>query len=332
MAGVKALRKIQMGKESTAGTIVAATTLWRGMGTLDDQREVVFPTEDVGIISGTTRSYVRKLGGAISLESVEATFEQLPHILEAGVKQVGSGVVDTGGSGYVYSYPMTVDTINTVQTYSIEGGDNQQAEVMEYSYVESFELTGTAGEAIMMSASLLGRQVQNQAFTGSVSIPTVEEILFTKARLYIDASGGTIGATQLSDTLLGFALSVKTGLIPKYTANGELYFQFAQMTAPEVTLQLTYEHNGSAVAEKTAWRDLDTRLMRLEIDGSALSSAGTFTYKTLRIDLAGIYEDFEPLGDQDGNDILTCTLRARYSPADALFAEFVVVNELSAIP
>ena len=46
MAGSRALRKIQLGKETTAGIAVAATTLWRGMGTVKDNREVVFPEED----------------------------------------------------------------------------------------------------------------------------------------------------------------------------------------------------------------------------------------------------------------------------------------------
>src|SRR4030042_1438141 len=102
MAGIKALRKIQLGGETTSGTAVAATALWRGMGTLEDQREIVFPAEDVGFLSGLDRSYVPKLAGAISFEDVEATFEQLPYIFEAGVKTVAAGRDGTQGAGYVY--------------------------------------------------------------------------------------------------------------------------------------------------------------------------------------------------------------------------------------
>ncbi len=58
MAGARALRKLQFGKETTAGTNVDATTIWRGMGTIKDEREVVFPAEDVGILGGTDRSYI----------------------------------------------------------------------------------------------------------------------------------------------------------------------------------------------------------------------------------------------------------------------------------
>ena len=46
--------------------------------------ETVFPEEDIGIFGGVDRSYIPKTGGQIVLEGV-ATFEQLPHILDAGV-------------------------------------------------------------------------------------------------------------------------------------------------------------------------------------------------------------------------------------------------------
>ena len=47
--------------------------------------------------------------------------------------------------------------------------------------------------------------------------------------------------------------------------------------------------------------------------------------------MAGVYEDWSVLQDQDGNDVVTATLRVRYSPADTLKAEYTVVNELSAL-
>ena len=157
--------------------------------------------------------------------------------------------------------------------------------------------------------------------------------MFTKSKLYIDAVGGTLGTTLVSDTLLGFEFSVKTGIIPKFTANGQLYFGVHQFTMPEILLKLTYEHNASAITEKTAWRNQTPRQCRLAIEGSALGTPGTtYTYKTLRIDLAGKYEKFDPLGEQNGNDVLTCTLRARYNSTAALFAALTICNELASIP
>ena len=138
MPGVKALRKIQLGDESSAGTPVAASTIWRGMGTISDQREVVHVEEDVGYLSGTDRTYVPKLFAELELEETEATFEQLPHILEMSLKDE-TPAQDGTGSGYIYQYEFPTTTQPTIQTYTIEGGDDQQAEEMViYRQFEDF--------------------------------------------------------------------------------------------------------------------------------------------------------------------------------------------------
>lgn len=114
--GIKALRKLQLGAETTAGTAVAADTLWRGLGGIEDQREVIFPDEDIGYLSGKARNYIPKLGAAVVMEAVPATFEALPVILSAGVKNVITGVTDTGGSGKVYTYTFPTTSANSITT------------------------------------------------------------------------------------------------------------------------------------------------------------------------------------------------------------------------
>jgi hypothetical protein len=204
---------------------------------------------------------------------------------------------------------------------------------MEYGFVESFKLSGKGGEALMMSAEWKGRQIVVSSFTTAATLPTVEEILFSKGLLFIDTAGGTIGATTKSNTLLGMDLDAKTGIVPVFAADGQLYFSFTKTTEPEVLLKVTFEHDATAQAEKIAWRAGTARQIRLKWSGSALTTAGTtYTYKTLIIDLAGKWEKFDKLGEQDGNDIVTGTFRARYNATAALFAEMIVVNELASLP
>lgn len=331
MAGVKALRKIQIGKESTKGTAVAATTIWRGMGTIQDDREVTFVEEDVGYISGIDRTYIAKLGGSITFDEVPATFEQLCYILEAGII-AETPAQDGAGSGYIYDYVFPTTAANTIRTYTIEGGDNTQAEEMEYAFVTGFTLSGKPNEAWTMSADWVGRQVTNTSFTGSLTIPSVEELLFNKSKLYIDDTGGTIGTTQKTSTFLECTINVNTGLMPVQTGDGNLYFTFDKTVMPEITVDVTFEHDGTATAEKTNWRNQTARLLRVLVQGNALSSAGTtYTYKTAQFDFAGRWETFEKIDEQDGNDIIKATLRSRYVVADTLFAEMLIVNELSSL-
>jgi len=324
--GSKALRKIQLGFETTAGTAVAADTLWRGLGMIKDNRETITVDEDIGYLSGKVRNYCPKYEAGLSMPPVPATFEQLPVILNAGVKSVLTGATDTGGSGKVYTFTFPTTSANTIATATLENGDDTQAEEMEYSFVQSFEIAGNGGEALTMSADWIGRQVSKTTFTSSVTAPaTVEEILFGKGKLYIDAT--TIGTTEKSSTLLGMSLQVNTGWVAKYAANGALYFSWPQSTKPEILLNVTFEHNATAVTEKDAWKAGTTRLIRAKFEGSALTTAGTFTYKTLIVDLAGRWESFDEIGEMNGNDIVTGTFRAGYDATSAKFAEIKVVNQ-----
>ena len=328
MPGVKALRKIQIGRESTAGTAVPATEIWRGEGTGEDQRTVVFPAEDVGYLSGTNRSYTPRVYGAIDLASTPATFEQLPHILEGGVSAV-SATAD--GSGYIRVYPFPTTAANTIKTYTIEAGDNQQAEEMEYSFVESFSLEGRVGEAWNMTAAWRGRQWTPTTYTGALSLVAVEEMLFSKSKLYIDSASDAFGTTVKSDTLLAANLAATSGIMPVFTANGELYFSFVKTVMPEVVLTITFEHDGTATAEKAAWRAGTARNIRLLCEGSALGTPGGFTKKSALIDLSGKWEAFAAIADENGNDTITGTFRARYDTTAAHFATITVVNEIAAL-
>lgn len=333
MAGIKPLRKIQLGRETTAGTAVNATTIFRAQGVLENQDEYVWPEEHVGFISGVDRVYVPKKFGALSMPSFPATFEQILHILEAGVKAITTGTADGAGSGKIYTYTFPTTAKNTIKTYTIETGDDQEAEEMEYGFVESFVMEGKGGEAWMVGSEWRGRQVVNSTFTSALSLVTVEEMLFSKTKLYVDTTGGTIGTTQKSNTLLGAKLDVTTGWVPKWTADGATTFSFAKLTEPKVTLELTYEHDGTATAEKAAWRAGTPRLIQLLVTGNALTTAGTsYSNKTVAINLAGKYEKFNALEEEDGNDIVTCTFVARYNSTSTKFAEVIVVNEVASVP
>lgn len=332
MAGIVPLQKLQIGRETTAGTAVAATTIWRGKAAMiEDSLQVVPVDEQIGLLSGTDRTYIPFTEGKVSMPATEASFEQLPHILEAGIK-TATPAQDGVGSGYVYTYAFPTTSKNTLKTYTLEAGDDQQEEELAYAFVEKFTLEGKSKEAVMVSADWIGQAVAPSSFT-SLNLATVETLLFQKTKLYIDAVGGTLGSTQVSNTMLGFKLDVTTGWHTKYTGDGTLNYSFIEAGMPEVLLEMTWEHNSSAVTEKANWRAQTARQIQLKIEGGALGTPGTsYTYKTLKINLAGKWEKFSVLGNQDGNSIVTATLRAKYNSTAALFGSLIVVNELTTLP
>lgn len=332
MPGVKKLRRIQFGKEATPGTAVPATRIWRGVGALEDLRELKFPEEDIGLLGGSDRSYIPSIQAALSMDDIEASYEQLPVLLTAGVAALTTGVADGSGSDFVYTYNIATNAQPTITTFTLEGGDDQQEEEAEYCFVDSFKLSGKSQEAVMMSAEWIGRQITSSSFTGSLALTTVDTILFQQATLAIDTAGGTYGATPVSNSLLAFDLEVKTGIMPYWTANGNKYFTAHKGVGQEITLKLTFEHDANVNLEKVAQRAETPRLIRLKVTGPAVTTAGTtYSNKTLIIDLPGKWTMFEPLDDQDGDDTVTGEFHSAYNATVGNAGKFIVVHELSTI-
>ncbi len=333
-SGVKTLRKIQLGREGTAGVAVPATTIHRGVAIMpsDDQTKVM-PDENVGLSSKTTRQYTPKKHASLSFPSTEATFQTIQHVLEAGVKTV-TPVQDGAGTGYVNSYPLPSGDANTIKTYTIEGGDNKIVEEIENSFVVEFELSGKKNESWMLSSNWQGRQSTVSAFTAGLSIPAVSEMLFNRSKLYIDNVGGTIGTTQIANGWLEAKLKIVTGLKAQFTGDGNLYFSFVDFIGAKATLELSLLHNAATAAERVLWRSDTPRQIRMLIEGRTLGTAGTtYSKETFRADMAGLYTSFGPPNDEDeGSNVNKVTFECAYDATAALFCDLLLVNELSAVP
>ncbi len=324
--GVKGLRKIQIGQETTAGTAVAATTIWRGNGVIRDAREITIVEEDIGLLTGQGRSFVGRLLAQLEMEDTPATFEQLPYILCAGLMADTDGSADGGGSGYIYTYNLSTNAQATPKTFTIEQGDNARVDEMEYSVVTEWRLSGAPGEALQMSASWIGRQSTDAEFTAGQSVPSVEEILFGKGKLYIDAT--TIGTTQKTGTFLGFELTGVSGFQAVESADGNLYFYAIKQGSPKITGVLILEHDATGEAEINAARAETNRLIRMVFEGSALTTAGTaYTYKSLVIDAPIKYTEVPAVEDQDGDDVVRLPFEVIFDGTNNF--SIVVVNQLA---
>lgn len=331
MSGIKPLRKTQMGKQPS-GTAVAATTIWHGNAMAEDVRVIKYIGADVGYLSGEDTTYTPKLDANLLLESTPATFEQFPHVLEMNVKKVTTGTADGSGAGKIYTYTFPTTAIPTLGYYTIETGDNQAVEEVDYCFGTDLTLTGNEGEAWMMGSTLRGRQVSVSSFTTSATLPAVEVILFQKTKLYIDAIGGSFGGTLKSNTLLAAQFTYKNGARAKYTADGELYFSFVQPTAPEARLKLTFEHDAISVAAKVDWRAETPKKIRLIATGSAFTAGSAYSAKTMIIDMVGKWEKFGKVGERNGNDILEGEFVGKYNSTAGDYGKVIVVNKVTALP
>lgn len=332
MAGRKALRFIQLGREVTAGTEVDATTRWRGIGTILDTRKIERVNEDVAIIGGTTRTNQPMKGGSLAMSQL-ATFEQFLHILEASVK-TATPSQDGAGTDYIYTYLCPSTSGNTIKTYTIEGGDDNGEEQMLYCFVKDWTLSGSGRNAWQLAANWQGREVIPGTLTAGVALPAVNNMNFGMSKLYIDVIGGTMGSTIKANTLRMANIKYTSGIEAKDTADGRLDFSFAQGTSYTLTGQVEFEHDSVALAEKIKWRAETPALMRIKVEGStAFATPGTtYSVPTLLINMPMKYTNFEKIGEANGNDIVQGSFFSTYDPTAAVAPSFVNVVELSAVP
>jgi len=326
--------KIQLGREATAGQAVAATTIWRGpFAFFEDARTKVVVEENIGIAVTAERTYTPMLLGKLAVPATELTFGQVLHILEAGVQTA----TPTGAGPYIYTYALpTSNSINTLKTYTLEcvpviaTADYLE---MPYSFVEEFTFEGNAGEAIKMSANWTGQQLSTGTATSLSTLLTgndMEPALMPKTKLYIDATGGTVGTTQKTGVLMGLSMRVRTGWVVVPVGDGNTYFGIIKFTKPEVTFSLTLEleqNTGASVVatERGFYRSDTVRLFQTLTDGPSASQQLTLKW-------AGKYDKVGGYNNNNGNITVTLEGHAVYSQTDTLFWTAIVKNSLSAVP
>jgi hypothetical protein len=323
-------RQVQFGKETTAGTAVAATVQWAGEGVPNEEIDLRHYNYADGSMVGNDKTYIAGISGSIALDPTPANFNHLPLLLDMGIMEE-TGVQDGAGTAYVYTYDFPELADQTIRTATIEAGDSLQAKEMAYCFCESINLTGAPGEPVMMSAMVRGRQWSTSTFT-ALATETVRPIIFSTGALYTDDAFGDWGSTELTSTLYGFNLDINTGLVPKGTANGELFFDFAHRNTFEALLSITFEYNAAAVLEEADWRAETPRYLRLKfMDTVAVATPGVYTYKQLQIDLYGKWMSFDPLTDDDGNELIVGNLKCMYDATNTIAGNIIVINELADI-
>ncbi len=334
--GILGLQKMQMGQEVTAGTAVAATAIWRGPSAqIQNAQEIIRVPEQIGIAVPTVRTYSPKLLATLAVPATEATFEQIHYMLEGGIA-IEVATQDGAGTDYIYNYVTGTTSINTLRYFTLESGDNSQALEMEYAHCTDFTLSSNFGESMMMSSNWVGRQASQVSFTGALSQTAVEEILGGNGTIYLDATSGSYGGTQLTaGTVLSLDISHTTGWKQKFTVDNSLLFfhsTYFDVNSWDFTMNVTMVYGAASIAEYDNYVGETYRLCRLLFDGSAFGTPGTtYSNHTLLIDVAGYWESMSKVGEQDGNSIIEGVFKGGYDTVDASALDITVVNELTAL-
>jgi hypothetical protein len=333
--GIKELRSIRLKRETTPGVRVVPRFLWRGGGDMpDDAREVMEIEEQIGIIGGSNRTVIPRLAGQISFASTEATFEQLSDLLLAAglgtttTSGAYQGTMLGAGSSCLQELVFPTSQMFPVVSYTIEAGDNVEAEVLPYAIVTSFSIGGAGGEPLRYSADWQARYADRTNASGSFSaigtIPDVETILASRGSIWLSDTPTDWGTGLVpAGNILSFEVSVESQWEWKYGVDsGTTYPYRAVLTSQAISGQFTFEHQidgtfgmAGTAGIKQRWRDQVAQLMQVEfVGGTIANGTAGYTNKKLLIRLPIKYIQIGGLDDQNGNDIVQASWTSRYNP------------------
>lgn len=311
---IEAFRRIQIGKESTPGTAVAATRKLIGELSISPNLTIHRPTDERNSLSEFRRSEVVGQDASLSYSS-DATYDQIIHFLAMALK---GGVTptqpDVGNSPTVYDWVYTpvATVLAAVDTFTIEYGDNTQEFECKYCFVQSLELGFAMNSVVTLKADMMGHYPIKSSFTGALSDESVEEVVSNDLTVAIDTTWANLGVTPKSGVVAGATLRIPTGLVPIKAADGSMEFTRIGEQRRHFELDLDILVSSAAITEYDAAVAQTDRAIRLIVTGPTISDDETYM---LTIDFFGRYTAAPTIWDsQDGENLIRLSL---VSHADA---------------
>lgn len=317
------LEVAQMGIESSAGTLVAATHV-------------------VDMLSGTLK-FDRKFASVMRAGSLATRHRALPTLIdyELEIKCVGTydrlftmlpyfmapTITGSGASADKTAVFTPSDSADNLKTASFEVGGAD-------TWPQEFQLAGCKGKSFeididqqglwQITWTFQGQKLTIGAKTGSLSPAVLTDILGFSTKPYIDTS--TIHSTQ-PGRLLSAKYKYELGTSPRHylgSTTGEAG-AVAQTKRRNVTLDMSGEW--ATTTEYLAWAAGTERKISLDSVGPAL---GDTAYEA-RIDFYGKWDTWE-MGEADGGITEETSATAIYDTGASTDTKITVVSSLAAIP
>jgi hypothetical protein len=311
MAGELYLGAVQIGKETTAGTGVAAT---RKLYTAEPRLNPGITNRFHDFATGT-RSATRAVTPGPKNPDGQYRFPMSSEeILEPALLGIKGGVTPTTPAGTVRLWTFTEGV--TLESATVELYDGAREWEMYGAQVSRIAIEGDVEGDNMVTVDLFGLDFAQATLTAALSdrVPTFFE--GWESKLYITAYGGTPGAGEVTTFLKSWSVTLDNQMARKRLAGNT---QAATRTVPgtlAITGSLTYEAaEAQALTEYTNLVAATKRLIRLEFGQNSVIETTYKTFVTLDIPCAWESQD---LGQTDaGTRMYQANFRYVYDTTNA---------------
>lgn len=332
--GSRAFYKCQYGLETfaTHGTAVAATKKFLGSFSVPEDIAPVYPDYNLSVRAKAAESHILQyLADPISLNVENGYFQALPALLSTVLKgAITASEVTADQDDYLWTFdPSLTVAGDTLDSLTIEFGDDDQEYESEYCIGKSFSMKGALGgnSPVSLGWEGFGRKVAKSTFT-SLTNPTVEPMAANMAQLYIDTLWADVGETAKTGLLRDFDFQVMNGAHPKFMGASKEFTSYGQSYL-EAMLTLTIEGGADAVALYDLYRSRARRAVSLKVTGSQI---GTGTTHSIIVNLFGDVEKAVPLsGDADGNTLYQIAFHGLFDPTASDMIEVKVTTNSATV-
>lgn len=322
---------VQIGKETTPGTGVAAGKLLQYIGFALNPTVETVEFRPAGSKANSTVLPAKDYT-PFDISSDVGSYSEIVYLFSSLFKDVTATTVDTTGKQWLYE--PNARAAETKARYTIEQGDSTRAGKATYGMVTGLELTFTReGAGMSLSGAGVAQQYQdNIALTGSPT--TVEEapVLPMHINVYVNDTFGAIGTTKLTRdfTAAWRCNDVAAPIWPLNSANASFA---SDVELPHlVELELTAMADTAGMAFLTQVRAGATKYIRLEAKSTVLAGSATEFYK---IWIDGAYKVREVGGfeDVEGAKCVAWNLGAVTDStfSATAFQRITVVNKVAAL-
>lgn len=219
-------------------------------------------------------------------------------------------------------------------TYTLETGANGCAFRSDYCFVDRFILAMRQAENWRHMHQWWGRHFEvYDPSTTPIAHISQEDVLAPLTTFYVDEPGDGVGSTQVSNTLQELFMTVQTGLVPVFGADGDQAYYGHMWGNPSIDLSLVLECN-AWLKNEIELRDTrsvpPTRLIRIRSMGSEIEPGVS---KEIRIDITGTWASISsPRPDEFGDLVSDASMFIQFFPLSDVKLDIRVVNARAAIP
>ncbi len=295
--GVQLFTYFATGKESTAGTTVAATRNWYGQGSGEIDIDDMLSLHRGNRGTRTNLAYATSKGVAVKIAyqsnpDIGMAWDEFPFL----ISQLDGGNTASGGSAdKTWTGAPSQTGANSQESYTIEIGDDVQEYEFGYCQASDFTISAAGGPADLtqLSVNWFARQPVKSTKTTLAANKAVRIPGYLWTPRWATAQSGLSGASDVLNFMTDFSVTHQTGLNPRFYQDGLAYFGQSVESLPQTaTMTFHVESTSLAVSEfydKKRAQTVD--FMQLHALGPALG--GSNYEATLQYAL--IYTDVKPI-------------------------------------